>query len=148
MYCKITFFLITLFERFYYLVSVKLDEYWFDSRVVTHIRYSRSLLRWKVHFTVFRFSWSYEPPCEVGIYAKLPFSKKLDWISNPDKAETKKLYCFLCMLNYMLQTTNPTSSFKKRLKSLLAEDKSVSIDAMGFQQDWMNEEMWSTGDAL
>ena len=75
--------------------------------------------------------------------AKLPFSKKLDWISNPDKAETKKLYYFLCMLNYMLQTTNPTSSFKKRLKSLLAKNKSVSLDAMGFQQDWMNEKMWS-----
>jgi len=52
------------------------------------------------------------------------------------------------MLNYMLPTTNPTSSFKKRLKSLLAENKSVSLDAMGFQQDWMNEKMWSTGDAL
>lgn len=75
---------------------------------------------------------------------KLAFSRNLDWISSPDTAQRSKLYYFLCMLNYLLQTANPTSTFKIRLKDLLAEnDEIVSLDAMGFQQDWMSEKMWN-----
>lgn len=74
---------------------------------------------------------------------KLSFSKKHDWISNPDTVQRRKLYYFLCMLNYMLQTANPTSTFKKRLKNLLTENKEiVTLEAMGFEQDWINETMW------
>lgn len=75
---------------------------------------------------------------------KLAFSKSLDWVSEPDTVKRSKLYYFLCMLNYMLQTANPTSPFKSRLKELLAEYKKVAtLDTMGFQTDWMNEKMWS-----
>ncbi len=63
----------------------------------------------------------------------LSFSKHLVWISNPDTAKRSKIYYFLCMLNFMLQTVNPTSSFKKRLKNLLKEYHDViSLQAMGF----------------
>lgn len=38
---------------------------------------------------------------------------------------------------------NPTSPFSSRLKELLTEYKEVAtLDAMGFQTDWMNEKMW------
>lgn len=47
------------------------------------------------------------------------------------------------MLNYMLQTANPTSPFKTRLKMLLKEYESVvSLNAMGFPADWENEKIW------
>ena len=75
---------------------------------------------------------------------KMTSSKKLSWINNPDTVENSKLYYFLCMLNYMLQTANPTSDFKQRLKDLLTEyQEVVSIDTMGFQPDWLNERMWN-----
>ena len=75
---------------------------------------------------------------------KLDFSKRLDWIDSPDTVKRSKLYYFLCMLNYMLQTANPTSAFKQRLKDLLTEYQEVaSFNAMGFQSDWMNEKMWN-----
>lgn len=75
---------------------------------------------------------------------KLAFSKSLDWVSSPDTVKRRKLYYFLCMLNYMLQTANPTSTFKHRLKDLLTEYQEVaSLNAMGFQPDWMNEKMWN-----
>ena len=75
---------------------------------------------------------------------KLGFSKKLEWISNPETAQRSKLYYFLCMLNYMLQTANPTSPFKKRLKTLLYENKiNVSLSAMGFSEGWENEKIWN-----
>jgi len=75
---------------------------------------------------------------------KLAFSKSLDWVSSPDTVKRSKLYYFLCMLNYMLQTANPTSTFKHRIKDLLTEYQEVaSLNAMGFQPDWMNEKMWN-----
>jgi abortive infection bacteriophage resistance protein len=47
------------------------------------------------------------------------------------------------MLDYLLQTANPTSSFKERLKTLLDEYKNVvSLPAMGFSEGWENEKMW------
>lgn len=74
---------------------------------------------------------------------KLYFSKKLDWVSSPDTVQRNKLYYFLCILNYMLQSANPTSTFKGRLKDLLTEYQEVaSFNAMGFQPNWMNEKMW------
>lgn len=81
---------------------------------------------------------------DINIVPKtLTFSKSLDWVSSPDLIKRNKLYYFLCMLNYMLQTANPTSTFKHRLKDLLTEYQEVaSLNAMGFQPDWMNEKMW------
>ena len=74
---------------------------------------------------------------------KLHFSKNLVWISNPDTVQRGKTYYFFCMLGYLLQTANPTSSFKDRLKALVNEYKSVaSLSAMGFAEGWENEKIW------
>lgn len=73
----------------------------------------------------------------------LKFSRVRVWISKPDTVETSRIYYFLCMLNYLLQTINPTSTFKQRLKALLEEySEIVSTDAMGFPHDWVNEKIW------
>lgn len=75
----------------------------------------------------------------------LKFSKQRIWINNAETTQRKKLYYFLCMLDYMLQTVNPTSSFKRRLKALLEEYKHVvSLPAMGFPQSWEQEKMWNS----
>ena len=74
---------------------------------------------------------------------KLSFSKRLVWISNPDTAKRSKTYYFFCMINYLLQMANPTSQFKNKLKELLEEYTNViSLDSMGFPQDWEEEKMW------
>lgn len=73
----------------------------------------------------------------------LKFSRVRVWISKPDTVETSRIYYFLCMLNYLLQTINPTSTFKQRLKALLEEySEIVSTDVMGFPHDWVNEKIW------
>ena len=66
---------------------------------------------------------------------KLDFSKTLVWISNPETAKRGKLYYFLCMLNYILQTINPGTSLTQRLKDLIAEYH-PKISAMGFPENW------------
>ena len=74
---------------------------------------------------------------------KLLFSKSLVWINNPNTVKRSKVYYFFCMLNYMLQTANPTSPFKQRLIELLEEYRGVvSFSAMGFPDDWKDEKMW------
>lgn len=73
----------------------------------------------------------------------LKFSRVRVWISKPDTVKRSRIYYFLCMLNYLLQTINPTSTFKQRLKALLEEySEIVSTDAMGFPHDWVNEKIW------
>lgn len=75
---------------------------------------------------------------------KLLFSKNLDWISNPDTVQRSKAYYFFCMLNYLLQTANPTSPFKQRLIDLLEEYRDVvSLNAMGFPKNWKGEKIWN-----
>lgn len=74
---------------------------------------------------------------------QLGFSKTLIWISQPEKVQRSKIYYFLCMLMYMLQTIDPTSSLKHGLKALLAEYKNVvSLSAMGFPENWSDEKLW------
>ena len=74
---------------------------------------------------------------------RLEFSKKLKWLREPHKARLKKFYYTACILNYLLQTVNPTSSFKTWLIAVLDEYKDVvSLPAMGFPKGWKDEEMW------
>ena len=73
--------------------------------------------------------------------AVLRFSRDKIWIDNPDTVQRGKVYYFLCMVNYLLQTVNPNTSFKDRLKGLLKEYK-PKISAMGFPENWENEQMW------
>lgn len=75
--------------------------------------------------------------------AKLKFSRDNLWVSNPETVQRAKLYYFLCMINYLLQTANPHSSFKTRLIALLEEYKHVAnLGFMGFPTNWKNEQLW------
>ncbi len=74
---------------------------------------------------------------------KLHFSKTLVWISNPNTVQRGKIYYFLCMALYLLQTVNPTSSFKNRVKALLDDYMYVvPLPAMGFPAGWETENLW------
>lgn len=73
--------------------------------------------------------------------AVLRFSRDKVWISNPAQAKRSKIYYTLCMINYLLQSVNPNSSFSERLKQLISE-YSPKISAMGFSENWKNEEIW------
>lgn len=71
----------------------------------------------------------------------LRFSRDKIWISNPGQAKRSKIYYTLCMINYLLQSVNPNSSFSERLKSLISE-YSPKLSAMGFPENWEREEIW------
>lgn len=74
---------------------------------------------------------------------RLSFSKRLNWIADPQTAPSGKLYYLLCMLNYLLQTAHPESSFKTHLKMLLwRHQKNLFLHSMGFPDGWEQEKMW------
>lgn len=75
--------------------------------------------------------------------AKLRFSKGNIWVSNPETIQRSKLYYFLCMINYMMQTANPNSGVKTRLISLTEDYKHiVNLGFMGFPANWREEDLW------
>ena len=71
----------------------------------------------------------------------LKFSKTKIWISNPESVQRSKVYYFLCMINYMLQTVNINSTFTLRFKELIRE-YGPKISAMGFPEQWDEEKIW------
>lgn len=74
---------------------------------------------------------------------KLKFSKDKIWVSDPEKIQRAKLYHFVCMVNYLLQTANPRSNFKTRLIALIEEYKHVvNTGYMGFPENWRDERIW------
>ena len=74
---------------------------------------------------------------------RLNFSKHLQWISNPQTVRRSRSYYTFCILNYFLQTANPTSSFKTRLKALMDGYKELNMEAsMGFPCNWKEENIW------
>lgn len=71
----------------------------------------------------------------------LKFSKTKVWISNPKSVQRSKIYYFLCMINYILQTVSVDSTFTLRLKKLLKE-YNPPISAMGIPKNWEEEKIW------
>lgn len=75
--------------------------------------------------------------------AILKFSRNRLWLSNPSAYNRRRIYYFICMLNYLLQTINPTSHFTTKLKRLLHQYRHVIfLDAMDFPPNWKKELMW------
>lgn len=53
------------------------------------------------------------------------------------------VYFVMSMIIYILNTINPNHSFKFRLINLLKKYPMVDVKAMGFPDNWKNEQIWS-----
>lgn len=79
---------------------------------------------------------------ELGIRPKMLRSPRLKWIVEAH-VNFEKPYLVLCMIQYLLQTINPDSSFKEKLKALLKENAFIDVSAMGFSTGWQEEIFWN-----
>ncbi|MBR1513992.1 MAG: Abi family protein [Bacteroidales bacterium] len=70
------------------------------------------------------------------------FPRKTTFAFLSSAVRSDRIYYVLCIMQYLLRTVNPSTSFSLRLKSLLAEFPNVDISAMGFVQDWDKEMLW------
>lgn len=73
---------------------------------------------------------------------KLGFSRHRVWISNPSTVQRGRVYYFLCMVNYILQTINPNTTFSARLKNLIGQ-YNPPLQAMGFPTNWELDQIWN-----
>lgn len=66
------------------------------------------------------------------------------WLSDAevDRAQSAKLYYFLCVILFLLQTINPNSKFKKHFFELLNNFPSVNVKYMGFPDQWEGHPLW------
>ena len=54
-----------------------------------------------------------------------------------------RLYYILAIMQYLLKTVNPATTFARRLSELLEEFPQVDIAAMGFPTDWKSKSFWA-----
>lgn len=74
---------------------------------------------------------------------KKPQTDKI-WLSKTELETVKnsRLYYFLCVILYLLQTVNPDTKFRKHFKDLLCEYPDVNVHNMGFPTNWAEHPLW------
>jgi abortive infection bacteriophage resistance protein len=90
---------------------------------------------------------------ELGNAPALPKRPKTGWVaspivlSDPNVKPEKRLYIALAVIEVLLQTANPESTWHWRLKQLLDRYPAVSRAHMGMPVDWDTDPFWKlTGD--
>jgi len=77
----------------------------------------------------------------MSIRPQIPRSPRKQWLANTNLSNNRT-YFILSMINYLLQTVNPSNTFKERLSNLLLEYPNVDVKSMGFPADWKDEVLW------
>lgn len=62
--------------------------------------------------------------------------------------QNNRIYCLLAMMQYLLSYINPDSTWGDRLKTLLTDHPQISLQVMGFPQDWRKSPLWDAGGAI
>jgi abortive infection bacteriophage resistance protein len=63
------------------------------------------------------------------------------WIDE-STTDAKRIYFRICIIKYLLCTISPNNTFTQKLKALLSEFPTISIQAMSFPADWESEPLW------
>lgn len=77
----------------------------------------------------------------LSIRPLMPRSPRNTFIVLP-AGGTQQTYFVLSMIIYLLNTVNPNHSFVPRFCELLKRYPSIDVRAMGFPDDWKNENLW------
>jgi hypothetical protein len=66
------------------------------------------------------------------------------WIKNVplNTHQTMLLYFQLCTLKFLVNQASPGNHFSDRLKTLVAQNPSISLIGMGFYNGWDQEDLW------
>ncbi|HEY4109431.1 Abi family protein [Puia sp.] len=66
------------------------------------------------------------------------------WIENvPPANEHNKLYIHVCCMKYLLDAVSPGHHLKEKLAALFEKYPSVDLAALGFDQKWRQEPLWT-----
>ena len=70
------------------------------------------------------------------------YPRKTEYAFLSPSVRHDRAYYVLSIIQYLLKIVNPKTTFPVKLKNLLNDFPSVDITAMGFSNDWFNEELW------
>ena len=77
----------------------------------------------------------------LSIRPQMPRSPRNTFIPLPTGG-TQQIYFVLSMIIYLLNTVNPNHSLVPRFCELLKRYPSIDVRAMGFPDNWKNENLW------
>ena len=78
---------------------------------------------------------------ELSIITTEPKKTKYRWI-DAGTTDKRRLYYRICMIRYLLFSISPRNSFKERLMDLFKAYPTVDKKAMGFPQNWEQDDFW------
>ena len=66
------------------------------------------------------------------------------WLTDAEVnvVQSSKVYYFMCVILYLLETVNPNSKFKKHFFELLEKYPNVDVGYMGFPKEWKEHPLW------
>lgn len=79
---------------------------------------------------------------EHSVSPILPRKPRKQWLRNKPSDEATSTYVILSVIVYLLQTVNPKTTFKQKIRDLLAAYPTVDKAAMGFPRNWEDERLW------
>jgi len=77
------------------------------------------------------------PKKPIGNWIRMPIT-----VDDPQIYTHKHMYLLLAILEYLLQSVNPTSTWHKRLKDLMDRNPQISRAHMGMPDDWDSDPFW------
>lgn len=84
---------------------------------------------------------------ELRVTPKIPQSN-IPWVKmpisldNPSIDPNKRVYFILVVIEYLLQSVNPESTWHWRLRHLLEKYPKITKASMGMPDDWLNDVFW------
>lgn len=79
------------------------------------------------------------------VYPLTPFllyGDKFPWTDTA--ANQHKIFYNICIIKYFLNVISSKNDFRSKITSLLYKFPEIDINAMGFNQNWLNEKFWMT----
>lgn len=77
----------------------------------------------------------------LGIQPRVPLNPHGVWLQSTNIANNRTFFV-LSMILYLLNRVNPNHTFISRLENLFAKYPDVSLQAMGFPNNWETENLW------
>jgi abortive infection bacteriophage resistance protein len=76
----------------------------------------------------------------------VPRTAHKPWLNNISGIKNNRTYYQLSIIQYLLNTVNPSSTFKEKLIKLLEEYPNIDPKAMGFPLKWQKCPLWKDDD--
>jgi len=79
---------------------------------------------------------------KIPIKPTIPVRKEKRFLNTVNEYTNLRVYGILSCLLHLLNSINPSSNFKQKLKDLFNEYPMVNIENMGFYGEWDKEPLW------